>query len=131
MYSDAMSRRRKKSLLDAPGFGGRWFGDRRKKRRRGLLISPIEFGKKKGSKRDMIDRASKRLERRSFGGDDRRAGLILRLLMLINRERGIFQPPMSVVEDGTGSAPASVPVTAQPGMIQRAAQFLIGLFRRR
>jgi hypothetical protein len=129
MYSGCMSRKRKTGLLDAPGFGGRWFGDRRKKKRRrnSLLISPI--AKKKG-RRDLIDRASKRLSRQFGTGDDRRTGLIIRLLTAINRERNVFQPPMAVVETDATGQPQSAPVSAEPSALQRVGSWLRGLFRR-
>jgi hypothetical protein len=125
-----MGKKRKQGLLAAPGLGGRWFSDKRKKRRRGLLVSPIEHRKKRG-KRDLIERASKRLKTQRFDGADRRAGLIARLLVLINRERGVFQPPMAVVETGDAGQPQSAPVVAQLGVLQRIAEFLRGIFGRR
>jgi len=122
LYSDGMSRKRRKDLLDVKGFGGRWFRDRRKKkqRRRSLLISPIEF------KRTKRQRWS-----RQFGtGDDRRSGLIVRLLTAINRDRQVFQPPMTVVETDATGQPQSTPVTAQPGVLQSIGSWLRGLFKR-
>lgn len=141
-YSGHMARKKRtgwfspdkkgKGLFEGNGsWGDRWLRGRGKKKRRkaNLLSSPIDFKRKK--KGDAFDRAAKRLERVQ-SGDDKRAGLISRLLMAVGRERSVFQPPMTVVETDANGMPQSAPVVEErPSVQQRIEGFFKGIFRRR